>query len=148
MRILRATADHLAELAQLFAEYRVFYEQPMEYSRSYDFLKERIEKNESVIFIAVSDEKICGFTQLYPSFTSVGTEKIWVLNDIFVNPEYRKRGIAESLIEEVLAYSKASERGKVVLSTSYYNLKAQKLYEKLGFTKTEFHTYVKYVKSN
>lgn len=147
MRIVQATADHLAELAQLFAEYRVFYEQPMEYSRSYDFLKERIEKNESVIFIALSDEKICGFTQLYPSFTSVGIDKIWVLNDIYVNPEYRKMGVAQSLIEKVLVYSEASERGKVVLSTSYYNLNAQKLYEKLGFTKTEFYTYVKYISS-
>ena len=120
----------------------------MEYSRSYDFLKERIEKNESVIFIALLDRKICGFTQLYPSFTSVCTEKIWVLNDIFVNPEYRQRGVAQALIKEVFAYSEASERGKVVLSTSYYNQKAQKLYEKLGFTKTEFHTYVKYTGSN
>jgi ribosomal protein S18 acetylase RimI-like enzyme len=110
-------------------------------------LQERIEKNESVIFIAVSDEKICVFTQLYPSFTSVGIDKIWVLNDIYVNPEYRKVGIAQSLIEKILAYSEASERGKVVLSTSYYNLNAQKLYEKLGFTKTEFYTYVKYISS-
>lgn len=146
MRIVQAKADDLTELAQLFAEYRVFYEQPMEYHKSYDFLKERIEKGESDIFIAISDDKICGFTQLYPSFTSVGIGKIWILNDIFISPEYRKRGVAQSLIEKVLNYSEESDRGKVVLSTSYYNLKAQKLYEKLGFTKTEFHTYVKYIK--
>jgi|GEM_PF-6066106 Acetyltransferase (GNAT) family. len=72
-------------------------------------------------------------------------EKIWILNDIFIGLEYRKRGVVQSLIEKVLAYSEEYDRGKVVLSTSYYNLQAQELYEKQGFTKTEFHTYVIYM---
>jgi ribosomal protein S18 acetylase RimI-like enzyme len=47
------------------------------------------------------------------------------------------------LINHILQFSKSTNRRKVILSTAYSNDKAQKLYEKLGFTKTEFYNYEK-----
>ena len=94
-----------------------------------------------MIFIAIDDGKYAGFTQLYPSFSSVGMKKIWILNDLFVAPGHRQKGIARALINYVLGYSRESGRQKVVLSTAYDNFNAQKLYEKLGFTRADFHNY-------
>ena len=141
MIIRQATLEDLDQLSVLFAQYRSFYEQPFEPEAAKQFLEERLASGECVVFIAVENEILTGFTQLYPSFSSVGLKKIWILNDLFVAQEHRKKGIARSLINQVIAHSKATGRKKVVLSTAYTNTKAQKLYEQLGFTCEDFYNY-------
>ena len=143
MIIRRATIDDINELGKLFADYRVFYGQDFEYIKSIRFLKQRFDKKDSVIFIATDNDNFLGFTQLYPSFTSIGMQEIWILNDLFVNDKYRKHGVAQTLIDHVLTFSKETNRKKVILSTAYSNEKAQQLYEKLGFKRTEFYNYEK-----
>jgi hypothetical protein len=49
-----------------------FYEQQSDISLAQDFVRERIEKSESVILIAQEDGgDAVGFTQLYPSLSSL-----------------------------------------------------------------------------
>jgi ribosomal protein S18 acetylase RimI-like enzyme len=141
MTIRQATINDLNQLSVLFAQYRVFYEQPFEPDEATLFLKERLSKEESIVFIAIENDQYTGFIQLYPSFSSVGMKKIWILNDLFVSAGYRKKGIGQLLIDHVLAYCKETGRKKVVLSTAYDNINAQKLYEKLGFTRSDFYNY-------
>ena len=141
MTTRQASIQDIDQLAILFAEYRVFYQQSFDPEAAKQFLQERIINQESMIFIAIDDGKYAGFTQLYPSFSSVGMKKIWILNDLFVAPGHRQKGIARALINHVLGYSKETGRKKVVLSTAYDNFNAQKLYEKLGFTRSDFHNY-------
>ena len=141
MTIRQATINDLNQLSILFAQYRVFYEQPFEPDEATLFLKERLSKEESIVFIAIENDQYTGFIQLYPSFSSVGMKKIWILNDLFVSADYREKGIGQLLIDHVLAYCKETSRKKVVLSTAYDNLNAQKLYEKLGFTRSDFYNY-------
>jgi len=141
MTTRQASIQDIDQLAILFAEYRVFYQQSFDPEAAKQFLQELITNQESMIFIAIDDGKYAGFTQLYPSFSSVGMKKIWILNDLFVAPGQRQKGIARALINYVLGYSRESGRQKVVLSTAYDNFNAQKLYEKLGFTRADFHNY-------
>ena len=94
------------------------------------FWKKDLTRKKASFFIAPDKDTYAGFTQLYPSFSSVGLKKIWILNDLFVAAEYRQKGIAQALINHVTAYSKLTGRKKVVLSTAYDNFNAQKLYEK------------------
>ncbi|MBS1653121.1 MAG: GNAT family N-acetyltransferase [Bacteroidetes bacterium] len=142
MTIRQATIDDISELAKLFSDYRVFYGQDFDLEKSVNFLTQRLNKKDSVIFVAL-DTNFLGFTQLYPSFTSIGVQEIWILNDLFVNDKSRQKGVAQMLINHVLQFSKDTGRRKVILSTAYSNDKAQQLYEKLGFTKTEFYNYEK-----
>jgi ribosomal protein S18 acetylase RimI-like enzyme len=141
MTIRQATLEDIDQLAVLFAQYRSFYEQPFEPEAAKQFLEERLSSGESVVFIALENETQTGFTQLYPSFSSVGMQRIWILNDLFVAGEHRKKGIARSLINQVMAYSKATGRKKVVLSTAYTNTSAQKLYERIGFVREDYYNY-------
>ena len=143
MKIRQAIIDDLNELAQLFADYRVFCGQDFDLEKTRSSIQQRLERKDSIIFIAVSDT-ILGFSQLYPSFTTIGIQEIWILNDLFIKPEYRQNGVAKMLIDHILDYSKDTNRKKVILSTAYNNDKAQRLYEKLGFTKTKFYNYEKY----
>jgi ribosomal protein S18 acetylase RimI-like enzyme len=141
MIIRQATVNDLDQLSQLFGQYRVFYGQPFEPGACRNFLEDRFSKGESIIFIALYNDAVTGFTQLYPSFSSVGMKKIWILNDLFVADEHRQKGIAQALISQVIEFSKSTGRKKVVLSTAYDNFGAQKLYEKLGFTREDFYNY-------
>ena len=141
MIIRQASIQDIDELATLFAQYRVFYQQSFDTEAAKQFLLERITNGESVIFIAIDAGQIGGFTQLYPSFSSVSMRKIWILNDLFVSPAHRLKGVAQALINEVIEYSKKTGRKRTVLSTAYDNFNAQKLYEKLGFNRSDFYNY-------
>jgi ribosomal protein S18 acetylase RimI-like enzyme len=141
MIVRQATINDLEQLSILFAQYRVFYGQSFEPGAAKLFLEVRLTKEESIVFIAIENEEVVGFTQLYPSFSSVGMKKIWILNDLFVSAGHRQKGIARSLINHVIEYSKTSGRRKVALSTAYDNINAQKLYESLGFVREDFYNY-------
>src|SRR5436305_1384982 len=99
MEIIQATLEHLEIVASLFDQYRQFYKQKVDIASARNFLKERITKNESVIFLALKDGTGAGFTQLYPSFSSVSLTRLWILNDLFVSPDYRKQDIGMALIK-------------------------------------------------
>lgn len=83
IQIKRAHEGHLNELAVLFDDYRVFYRKESNLEGAKGFLSERILKKESVIFVALLEEKLVGFTQLYPLFSSTNMMPIWLLNDFF-----------------------------------------------------------------
>ncbi|MBL7828023.1 MAG: GNAT family N-acetyltransferase [Saprospiraceae bacterium] len=141
MTIRLANPSDLPALARAFSAYRVFYGQPDQPEEAQAFLRERMERSESVVFIAVDNDRIAGFTQLYPSFTSVGMRPIWILNDLYVYEDYRKQGVAQALIEAVLEYSRQTGRKKVALATAYDNVQAQRLYERIGFVRDPFYNY-------
>src|SRR5690606_33029540 len=105
-KIRRINSSESSLVTGLFDKYRVFYKQPSDIELAKNFIQARLDKNESVIFVATienNNEVIpVGFTQLYPKFSSVRAIKIWVLNDLYVDPEYRKQGIGESLINIAL----------------------------------------------
>ena len=71
MTIVQAQSKHLDDLAILFDGYRVFYKQASDVDAAKKFLKERIEQNDSVIYMVYNGDKAVGFTQLYPLFSSV-----------------------------------------------------------------------------
>src|SRR5580698_216453 len=107
-----------------------------------DFLSQRITKNESVIFLAFEEQNAIGFTQLYPLFSSTRMKRLWLLNDLFVNENFRKRGIAEALIHEAEKLAKETGAAGIQLETAIDNFSAQRLYERLNFVReTEFYTY-------
>ena len=82
--IKRASISDLDELVGLFDQYRIFYQKETNLSGAYQFLKERIEKNESTIFLALNEQrKAIGFTQLYPYFSSTRMSRLLLLNDLY-----------------------------------------------------------------
>lgn len=142
--IVRAEHHHLDKLAPLFDAYRMFYEQPSDVVAAFDFLHERMSNLESVVFLALSkkDGKGLGFTQLYPSFSSVSLCRIWILYDLFVAPGARQSGVGRALMERAHQFAADTGAAYVELSTAKDNLKAQALYESMGYERDlMFYTY-------
>ena len=134
MTIIQANIEHLEDLVTLFNDYRIFYKQDSDSELASQFLKDRIEKNQSVIFIAYLDYEAVGFTQLYPLFSSVSMKPMYLLNDLFVKSNYRGKGIGEALINKAKALCETQKNKGLALQTATDN-PAQKLYERLGFIK-------------
>lgn len=134
MIIREAKLHDVDALAVLFDSYRLFYGQTSNRPGACQFLEERIRRSESVIYIAVdSSSCIAGFVQLYPLFSSVRMKPLWLLNDLFVSPLYRRRGISVMLLNQAKTLCKATGAGGLFLETSKSNLLANQLYLKSGF---------------
>lgn len=133
MTIRQARLDDLEPLTKLFNGYRVFYQQPSDLKGASDFLHQRLTKQDSIILVALDRyEKPIGFTQLYPSFSSVSMQPLWILNDLYVTPDNRGAGTGKALI--LAAQELAINRGwkGLVLETAMDN-PAQQLYERTGW---------------
>ena len=104
----KATIHDLPQLAELFDQYRIFYHKESDIPAAESFLKERIEKADSEIFVAENDGKLIGFVQLYPLFSSTRMKRYWLLNDLFVNENYRGKGFSKELIEETKELAKST----------------------------------------
>ena len=100
---LATTTAHLNDVANLFNDYRIFYEQPSDINGAKSFIKDRLNNKDSIIFVASTekhgDNKPVGFTQLYPTFSSVSMKRQYVLNDLFVTPDCRRDGVGKALIQ-------------------------------------------------
>lgn len=120
-------------IAPLFDAYRQFYRQSADLPLALAFLRERLMLDESVIFVAQDEQaQAIGFTQLYPSFSSVGARHIWILNDLFVVPAARGNGVAHQLLDAAKSHAVATGAKRLALSTARDN-PAQKLYESVGY---------------
>lgn len=131
--IRKATVQDVSQLAELFDQYRIFYHKESDIPAAEKFLKERIENNDSEIFVAESDDKLVGFVQLYPLFSSTRMKRYWLLNDLFVNENYRGKGFSKELIEEAKQLAKSTDACGVLLETGKSNDIGNKLYPSCGF---------------
>jgi ribosomal protein S18 acetylase RimI-like enzyme len=137
----KADTKDLQQLTKLFDQYVVFYKGPSNYEKHYAYLKERLENNEAVIYVAYDDEnpdKLIGFVLIYVTFSSLALNKILILNDLFVDSSARKKGIGEKLILETVALAKEMEAQTIRLRTAKKNTIAQALYQKMGFVREDY----------
>jgi GNAT superfamily N-acetyltransferase len=85
------------------------------------------------VFLAEISAKPVGFALFFQTFsTFVGRPGIY-LEDLFVQPEYRRRGIAMALFQELFRIARERDCGRVEWSVLDWNEPAIKFYtEKLG----------------
>ncbi|CAM4349796.1 toxin-antitoxin system, toxin component, GNAT family [Paenibacillus sp. oral taxon 786 str. D14] len=142
--VREAESGDLETLVRLFDEYRQFYEQASDLEGARSFLAERVSRRESVVFLAIDSVSgnAIGFTQLYPSFSSISMKRVWILNDLYVREEYRNQGAAKLLLEAAKSHAQRTDAKGLELSTAITNVRAQRLYETSGYDRdTEFYHY-------
>ena len=133
LQVERATSHELHVLVPLFAGYLRFYGKPVDEARIRAFLGERLQRNQSAVFLAFRGEQAVGFVQLYPAFASLSLAPSWILNDLFVAPEARGGGVARALMQAAVQLARETGAAELFLQTAHDNLPAQRLYEGLGW---------------
>lgn len=129
----KATLQDLPQLTKLFDQYRIFYHKDSDIPAAENFLKERIENKDSEIFVAENESKLVGFVQLYPLFSSTRMKRYWLLNDLFVNENYRGKGFSKQLIDEAKELAKSTNSAGILLETGKSNDIGNQLYPACGF---------------
>lgn len=135
MPIRRATRADLDLVAPLFDSYRQFYRRAPDPALARGFIAERLEREDSMIYLAEQEGQALGFMQLYPLFSSTAATpgRLWLLNDLFVRPEGRGQGVGHALLAEARALGVRSGAVGLFLQTARDNLGARRLYESLGY---------------
>jgi ribosomal protein S18 acetylase RimI-like enzyme len=140
--IERATVSELDALVALFEGYRTFYGCPLDANATRAFLSQRIANGESAILLAKDGARAIGFVQLYPAFSSLKLKRAWILNDLFVHPEHRGRGVARALMDAARRLAHETDAASLFLETAHDNAPARALYESLGYRVD--HTFLHY----
>ena len=135
MLIRRAKKKDINQLSILFDKYRIFYKQPSDVGSARSFLKKRMKRKESVIFVAEVRKSLVGFTQLFPIFSSVSMQRTWLLNDLYVDEKARGIGAATALLNAAKEFGVETNAKWLLLQTAADNFTAQKVYEKNGWIK-------------
>lgn len=142
IEIIQASLENLDELSRLFQNYRIFYKKEPDAEGEKAFLKERITNKESVIYLAKSDDKFIGFVQLFPMFSSTRITRLWLLNDLYVDKEFRKSGAASLLIERSKQLARETNYAGLMLQTAKDNTTAQSVYDRNEFVQDDnFYSY-------
>lgn len=142
IHITKADLNSADKVAKLFNAYRIFYGQDNDLALAQSFINQRIEKQDSVIFLAQNGQnKPVGFTQLYPSFSSVSAMRTWILNDLYVAEDARRAGVAKQLMLAAKLHAEATQAKGISLATAVDNTAAKALYDTLGYKKNDTFDY-------
>jgi len=128
-----AEARDLDQLAELFDQYRQFYECPPDLGAAKNWLAENLERGRSTLFAADNGSQLLGFAQLYPALCSVDLVDYFVLYDLYVIEAARRQGIARALMNAASDWAKAQGADRLDLETARDNAPGQALYRDLGY---------------
>tara|TARA_B100001540_G_scaffold57198_1_gene51583 strand:- start:114 stop:563 length:450 start_codon:yes stop_codon:yes gene_type:complete len=142
IKIIRASKKNINEIGLLFNLYRQFYKYKSNIKASTKYIKDRISKKESFIFLCTFQNQPAGFVQLYETFDSLNINKKLILYDLYVDKRFRRNGIGRKLMNTAKKFAKIRKIKIVELSTATNNKKAQTLYESLDYKRDkEYYSY-------
>ena len=134
----------LGEVLPMLRAYCDFYEVAPSDSELEALARALIEdpEHEGIQLIARGDDgEPLGFATIYWSWQTLNAARAAVMNDLFVTPGARGRGVGRALIEECRNH--ARERGvpEVVWETAPENETAQRLYDSLPVDRSTWVSY-------
>jgi GNAT superfamily N-acetyltransferase len=134
--IREAVCGDLEQLQKLMLSYIVdFYKSKVPESGKVEGLIKHLLENPAVgkqFVVETEDGNLAAFATLYFSFSTTRVKKIAILNDLFVDSEFRGSGLGEKLFQHVLQYTRVEDFAYMSWQTAADNKAAQTLYAKMG----------------
>jgi len=128
------TKNNIEEVLPLIVKYQAFYHvSDIDEERNKVFFSQFGEESElGCLFACRADNKLVAFATVYFSFSSTITSKVAIMNDLYTLNEYRRRGIAKTLIQHCEQFGKSKGAVRLQWLTAADNKQAQSLYHTLG----------------
>lgn len=102
----------------------------------YDFYKEQLNSNNFAIFGVIENNKIIATGSLSfvykPPYYNCPNGKIGLLSSMYVDPSYRRCGIATKMLDVIVSYAKDNNCSLIHITASKMG---ELLYSKYGFIK-------------
>lgn len=142
-RIQTVDAAALEAILPLIADYQVFYHQQPDPARNRAFFGRFAGGTPLGIQFAAFDTAGAplGFATLYFLPSSLSGADYCYLSDLFTVPAARGRGVARALLAHAAADARARGFDTVEWLTARSNATAQRLYDKLPASKSEWYYY-------
>ncbi len=84
------------------------------------------------VLIAEYDNKICGQTIFFKNFSTFVGRPGYYIEDLYVKPEFRGKGIGKALLDEVINKAKENNFGRVEWVVLDWNVSAIEFYKNRG----------------
>jgi len=143
MRIVEAEECHIPQIVSLWVEFfdyhydiDPFFEKSDDAEESFGtMIGERIGKDDSLVLVAVEDDRVVGYCLAYVSENPpvVKTRQSGFISDLAVTSGYRRKGIGERLLRQSLAWFKLRGLKSVYLRVLAKNEVARAFWEAEGF---------------
>jgi GNAT superfamily N-acetyltransferase len=136
--------EEFEALLPLISAYQRFYEvDDVDPDRNRSFFRRFLAPSEVGLLLAARDEAgtILGYACLYWHFSSLQALETVLMNDLFVAPEARGRGVGRALIEATAEVARERGAAWVEWSTAPDNHTAQRLYDSLTEEKSTWLSY-------
>ncbi|MDQ6713574.1 MAG: GNAT family N-acetyltransferase [Candidatus Dormibacteraeota bacterium] len=143
MLVRPAEPEDRPQLLELIKGYFAFYRVPFPADSKVEALLDALEQDPSRGVQLVADEggRLQGFASLYACLDTLVADRILVMNDLFVKPPLRNRGIGAALFEASLAYATAHGYARLDWVTAADNRDAQRFYDRHGGHRGPWITY-------
>lgn len=142
-RITLVAEPDLADLLPLMREYCAFYEAEPADESLLALSRALLADPSCEGFQLIARDgrgRPVGFATVYWSWSTLAGRRTAILNDLFVRPEARGSGLAEALIEESRVRA-APHAGSIGWQTAKDNLRAQRVYDRIGARREEWVDY-------
>lgn len=141
--IEQVSNQNLEELLPLVAQYQAFYQvTEISNDKNREFFSQFGESSPwGCQFVFREEGKAIAFATVYFTFTSTIAAKVAVLNDLYVSPDFRRKGIAKKLIDHCRDYAKSKAAVRLQWVTAPENEQAQALYDSMNTNKSTWHFY-------
>lgn len=103
-----------------------------------EYKKETIKETFAIKITMNKDGKQIGRLYLYILKNDLHKEPFGFLEDVFVEEEYRKKGIGSQLVQKAIEEAKAQGCYKLIGNSRTFKTGVHAFYEKLGFKKWGF----------
>jgi GNAT superfamily N-acetyltransferase len=135
------TADDHAEWLRLFRDYITFYEEDVPEDVIATTWRRLLAQEDNMIaLIAIANGRALGIANLVFHRSTWARDWYCYLEDLFVAPDARGKGIGRALIEAVYAEADRRSASRTYWATQAKNATARTLYDRLG-SLTEFVQY-------
>lgn len=125
--------ERFESFAELFDRYRAHYGQPRDPERVRAWLTAATTTGPMHAFIAHVDGEATGICLIAICPASLTLGELWMVRDLFVDPRWRRTGVAQSLLDAVRTAAQEHGASRLALQTEDDNAAALRLYERYGF---------------
>lgn len=132
--IITGQVDHLPSVMQLIHDLAHFEQAPQEVANDLSRLREDFEAHQAFAFlVALDGPEVVGFSLYYPRY-STWKGRCYYLEDLYVKPAYRGKGLGKRLLEATAHEARQAGAQRLDWQVLDWNEEAVRFYERIGAT--------------
>ena len=134
---IKEISDILIQVSKLHSDNRpdIFKDKKM--SEIIKWSEDILKDNQKIVIVAESESKICGVAvckmKTINEHINVKDTKIFSVDELCVDKDYRKKGIGSNLIAEAKRLAEENNCNRLELNCWKFNQDAMKFYKDIGF---------------